>query len=74
MHHFYFKIDDSLPLPYYMILCSQAIIDIDGNNWSSRFGMLLCMNSVVIKVSIMRFIESIESHHQLIQANFFLCL
>jgi len=28
----------------------KAIIDIDGNNWSSRFGMLLCMNSVVIKI------------------------
>ena len=27
-----------------------AIIDIDGNNWSSRFGMLLCSNSVVIKI------------------------
>ena len=33
------------------LLYPQAIIDIDGNNWSSRFGMLLCMNSVVIKVS-----------------------
>eukprot|EP00571_Detonula_confervacea_P009091 CAMPEP_0172316966 /NCGR_PEP_ID=MMETSP1058-20130122/30145_1 /TAXON_ID=83371 /ORGANISM="Detonula confervacea, Strain CCMP 353" /LENGTH=461 /DNA_ID=CAMNT_0013031409 /DNA_START=229 /DNA_END=1611 /DNA_ORIENTATION=- len=28
----------------------KSIIDIDGNNWSSRFGMLLCSNSVVIKV------------------------
>mmetsp|Transcript_4253 Transcript_4253/g.6342 ORF Transcript_4253/g.6342 Transcript_4253/m.6342 type:complete len:502 (+) Transcript_4253:55-1560(+) len=28
----------------------KAIIDIDGNNWSSRFGPLLCMNSVVIKI------------------------
>jgi len=28
----------------------KAIIDIDGNNWSSRFGMLLCSNSVVIKI------------------------
>ncbi|KAL7552426.1 hypothetical protein ACHAWF_015663 [Thalassiosira exigua] len=28
----------------------QAIIDVDGNNWSSRFGMLLCSNSVVIKI------------------------
>ena len=27
-----------------------AIIDIDGTSWSSRFGMLLCSNSVVIKV------------------------
>ena len=30
-----------------------AIIDIDGNNWSSRFGMLLCSNSIIIKVSAM---------------------
>jgi len=28
----------------------KAIIDIDGNSWSSRFADLLCMNSVVIKV------------------------
>ena len=28
----------------------RAIIDIDGNGWSSRYGELLCMNSVVIKV------------------------
>ena len=27
-----------------------AIIDIDGNSWSERFGKLLCMNSVVLKV------------------------
>ena len=30
----------------------KAIIDIDGNDWSSRFPKLLCMNSVVIKVCI----------------------
>ena len=29
-----------------------AIIDIDGNNWSSPFEMLLCSNSVIVKVSI----------------------
>jgi hypothetical protein len=29
----------------------KAIIDIDVNNWSSRFAKLLCTNSVVIKVS-----------------------
>jgi hypothetical protein len=29
----------------------RAILDIDGNAWSDRFGNLLCMNSVVIKVS-----------------------
>jgi hypothetical protein len=28
----------------------KAIIDIDGNSWSSRFASLLCTNSVVIKV------------------------
>ena len=28
----------------------KAIIDIDGNNWSSRFPKLLCTNSIVIKV------------------------
>jgi hypothetical protein len=27
-----------------------AILDMDGNSWSSRFGSLLCFNSVVIKV------------------------
>ncbi|KAL3793278.1 hypothetical protein ACHAW5_003951 [Stephanodiscus triporus] len=28
----------------------KAIIDIDGNDWSSRFPMLLCTNSVIIKI------------------------
>eukprot|EP00591_Stephanopyxis_turris_P008241 CAMPEP_0195508116 /NCGR_PEP_ID=MMETSP0794_2-20130614/1411_1 /TAXON_ID=515487 /ORGANISM="Stephanopyxis turris, Strain CCMP 815" /LENGTH=452 /DNA_ID=CAMNT_0040634995 /DNA_START=340 /DNA_END=1701 /DNA_ORIENTATION=+ len=28
----------------------RAIVDIDGNGWSSRFGELTCYNSVVIKV------------------------
>lgn len=28
----------------------RAILDIDGNSWSSRFGKLLCYNSVVLKV------------------------
>jgi hypothetical protein len=27
-----------------------AILDIDGNSWSSRFCGLLCYNSVVLKV------------------------
>lgn len=27
-----------------------AVLDMDGNSWSSRFGTLLCYNSVVIKV------------------------
>jgi Glycosyl transferase family 90 len=28
----------------------RAILDIDGNSWSGRFGSLLCFNSVVLKV------------------------
>jgi len=28
----------------------RAIIDIDGNAWSSRYGRIICYNSVVIKV------------------------
>ncbi len=28
----------------------RAIVDMDGNSWSSRFGELLCMNSVILKV------------------------
>lgn len=28
----------------------RAVVDIDGNSWSARFGQLLCMNTVVIKV------------------------
>jgi lipopolysaccharide biosynthesis glycosyltransferase len=27
-----------------------AVLDMDGNSWSSRFGPLLCYNSVVIKI------------------------
>jgi hypothetical protein len=27
-----------------------AILDMDGNSWSSRFGTLLCFNSVTVKV------------------------
>jgi hypothetical protein len=30
----------------------RAILDLDGNTWSARFAMLLCFNSVVIKVSV----------------------
>ena len=33
----------------------KAILDIDGNNWSSRFPKLLCTNSVVIKVRVNSF-------------------
>ena len=28
----------------------RAILDTDGNSWSSRFGLLLCYNSVILKV------------------------
>lgn len=28
----------------------RAILDVDGNAWSKRFGQLLCFNSVVLKV------------------------
>jgi len=31
----------------------MAVIDIDGNAWSSRFPTLLCQNSVVLKVDYM---------------------
>ena len=39
---------DFLPMPDFQNY--QAILDIDGNSWSSRFGVLLCYNSVVLKV------------------------
>ena len=29
----------------------RAILDIDGNSWSSRFGRLLCSSSVVVKIA-----------------------
>ena len=28
----------------------KAILDMDGNSWSSRFGTLLCYNSLVVKI------------------------
>ena len=28
----------------------RAILDIDGNNWSSFFPKMMCMNIIVIKV------------------------
>jgi hypothetical protein len=37
-------------IPFADFQMYKAIIDIDGNSWSSRFADLLCMNSVVIKV------------------------
>ena len=30
-----------------------AIVDLDGHSWSSRFGRLLCYNSVILKVDPM---------------------
>lgn len=39
---------DFLPMPDFQNY--TAILDIDGNSWSSRFGVLLCYNSVVLKV------------------------
>jgi hypothetical protein len=37
-------------IPFDDLMKYKAIIDIDGNTWSSRFTKLLCTNSVVIKV------------------------
>jgi hypothetical protein len=43
-----FRISRRIPLRDMMKY--RAIIDIDGNSWSSRFGLLLCSNSVIIKI------------------------
>jgi hypothetical protein len=40
-------------IPFEDLMKYRAIIDIDGNYWSSRFTKLLCTNSVVIKVCAM---------------------
>jgi len=37
-------------MPFHDQMKFKAIIDIDGNDWSSRFPKLLCTNSVIIKV------------------------
>ena len=39
-------------MSYNELMQYRAIIDIDGNFWSSRFTKLLCTNSVIIKVCI----------------------
>jgi len=39
-------------MPFEKQMAYRAIIDIDGNNWSSRFASLLCTNSVIIKVRV----------------------
>lgn len=36
--------------PQERFMSYMGIIDIDGNSWSSRFGKLLCYNSVILKV------------------------
>ena len=54
----YFGMEDELRnetiltdrMPFNDQMNYKAIIDIDGNSWSSRFPKLLCLNSVVIKV------------------------
>lgn len=37
-------------IPFDDFAKNRAVLDIDGHAWSSRFGMLLCLNSVVLKV------------------------
>ncbi len=39
-------------IPFDDLMKYRAIIDIDGNAWSSRFTKLLCTNSVIIKVCV----------------------
>lgn len=39
-------------IPFEDLMKYRAIIDIDGNTWSSRFTKLLCTNSVIIKVRL----------------------
>ena len=39
-------------IPFEDLMKYRAIIDIDGNAWSSRFTKLLCTNSVIIKVCV----------------------
>jgi Glycosyl transferase family 90 len=39
----------------------RAVLDIDGNSWSSRFGSLMCDNSVVIKVEP-KFVDFFHFH------------
>ncbi len=46
-------------MPFEEQMAYKAIIDIDGNNWSSRFASLLCTNSVVIKVRALNVVSVI---------------
>jgi hypothetical protein len=41
------------PIPYGNFSNYMAILDVDGNSWSSRFGKLLCTNSLIMKVEPM---------------------
>jgi hypothetical protein len=38
------------PIPMEQFAKYKAILDVDGNSWSGRFGSLLCMDSVVVKI------------------------
>lgn len=38
------------PIPAANYSAYRAVLDTDGNSWSSRFGKLLCLSSVVVKV------------------------
>ena len=40
----------------------RGIIDIDGHSWSGRFGSLLCLNSVILKVDP-EFVEYFYARH-----------
>ena len=51
-------------MPFYDQMKFRAIIDIDGNDWSSRFPKLLCTNSVVIKVRVHVYICFSASQNQ----------
>ena len=40
----------SFYLPQQDVQKYKGVLDVDGNSWSERFGKLLCMNTVVLKV------------------------
>lgn len=44
------RIEMKPSMPFENFANYMAILDIDGNSWSSRFGKLLCINSVIVKV------------------------
>ena len=47
-------------MPFDDFMKFKAIIDIDGNTWSSRFPKLLCTNSVVIKVRMFLYVRMLS--------------